>query len=70
MRILSIYPSLCDERIKSGFLWFPRTCGNELRWLETAQWVERYMLGVEFTEWGPLPVFQWVSVKWLRSEGD
>ncbi len=32
------------SRENSGFLWLPKTVGEELRWLEYAEWLEVYCL--------------------------
>lgn len=37
-----IEPSLGALRHRTGFLIFPRTIGRETRWLERAQWTQRY----------------------------
>lgn len=29
-----------DQRLRQTFLFWPRTIGNETRWLEWAQWVQ------------------------------
>ena len=33
-------PKQGDTRTKKGFLFFPKTLGNEKRWLEFASWVQ------------------------------
>ena len=37
-----INPVSGDVRIKTKFLIFPKKCGNEVRWLESATWKETY----------------------------
>jgi len=46
-----------DTRVREGFLWFPRECDHQVRWLEHARWGEKYYVGM----W----TSQWVGVKWL-----
>jgi len=46
-----------DTRVREGFLWFPKECDNQVRWLEHARWREQYYIGV----W----ISQWVGIKWL-----
>lgn len=36
-------PEMFDTRTITKFLFFPKTINNELRWLETATWVEAYI---------------------------
>ena len=31
-----------EIQIKTGFLFFPKEIGTEIRWLETATWAKRY----------------------------
>ena len=38
-----IKPTINDERFRQGFLFFPKTAGNEKRWLEHAVWIEKYL---------------------------
>ena len=53
-----------DTRIRSGFLFFPRTINNETRWLEQASWSE--ML-IPSEMGGPL---YWANLKWLDKENN
>lgn len=36
-------PKSGDIRIKSGFLFLPRTINHEERWLEFAMWIQEYV---------------------------
>lgn len=38
-------PHDLDTRMKSGFLFFPKTIGEETRWFEFASWLEEYHVG-------------------------
>jgi len=46
-------PELGDIRLRSGFLWFPKTCWTPrkrvlvTRWLERARWAEVAVWGLE-----------------------
>lgn len=47
-----------DKRISSGFLWLPKTIGDETRWLEKATWEEECE--------GSFSLYcDWSSIKWL-----
>ena len=49
-------------RVRNEFLWFPKTIGDETRWLETAEWEERYRIyhGYDgFEKW-------WETTRWVR----
>jgi hypothetical protein len=35
-------PKLRDFRERTGFLWWPKRINGETRWLERAQWTQRY----------------------------
>lgn len=48
-----------DTRIKSGFLFFPKTIHNETRWLEHATWTERFTSG---SSWESC---FWYGLEWL-----
>lgn len=41
-------------RTKSGFLFFPKKIGTEIRWLEKAAWIEEY--------WQ----CDWYAIQWLQ----
>jgi hypothetical protein len=43
------------KRVRTKFLWFPKTIYKETRWLETAAWKERYR--ADYSRWKP---FEWV----------
>ena len=38
-------------RIRSGFLWIPKTLGNETRWMEHATWEEVYEANIVDQYW-------------------
>lgn len=44
-----------EQRIRSGFLLFPKTIAGELRWLEWAQWMQEYF------DWSG----EWETVSWV-----
>lgn len=43
MRFIIDNPEVGDKRVKTKFLWFPKKIGTEIRWLETATWVEVFV---------------------------
>lgn len=47
-------PQEGERRVRRAFLWWPRTIGNETRWLERAAWVEEWDRedGWEAIRWG------------------
>jgi hypothetical protein len=52
-----------ETRVRSGFLWFTRTIGNERRWLENARWKE-YLSSAPHTFCpGEKPI--WKGLEWL-----
>ena len=59
---ISDAPQNGDIRICHGFLFLPKVINNELRWLETAWWEERFhsMLGEDSETNG-----YWDATKWL-----
>lgn len=52
-------PKQHDTRIRKGFLLFPKKIGNEIRWLETAKWKERYTYDHELNS-------HWVPYLWFN----
>lgn len=60
-------PPAGDQRVRSGFLLFPRTLRmqfgdrEETRWLERAAWMERYIYDeqLDYSYWEAL---HWVSL--------
>lgn len=55
-----------EIRIRTGFLWLPKTCRHdadtplrELRWLERASWVEEYQIPYRAMDEG------WVAQHWM-----
>lgn len=59
------YPKEGDERVISGFLFFPECLNGEYRWLEFAQvlqvWAEDYCNH-------PYPIYKWCAVSWVEKE--
>ena len=57
-----------DLRRRSGFLLFPKTIGNETRWLQWAVWQEVYNVGMFNLSIGNLKTHEgwWESTKWLE----
>lgn len=47
------------ERMRQGFLWWPKEIGNDWRWLEDARWVEECRKGA-FTG-----KRFWLPLRWL-----
>lgn len=46
------YPKRWSWRTRRGFLWLPKTCGHETRWLEFAEWSEQFAITMWIpTEW-------------------
>lgn len=56
-------PANDDTRVRSGFLFFPKTINGEVRWLERARWLEKYV-------WWSMPIHQtgWVPQYWIDEE--
>jgi hypothetical protein len=46
-----------DKRIKKGFLFFPKVINNETRWLEFAEWEQKYVVDNA-----------WISTKWIDNK--
>ena len=55
-------PSSGDERTRSRFLLFPICINMEYRWLEHAEWVERYSYSYALMGYRG-----WVPVRWLNN---
>jgi hypothetical protein len=49
-------------RLRSRFLWAPKTIEGETRWLEFADWWERY--SYTDTDWDTGPSYGWTVVRW------
>jgi hypothetical protein len=45
-------------RIRTGFLFFPKTIGHQLRWFETAKWKEEFRVSLGDTWWEPI---EWID---------
>jgi hypothetical protein len=58
-------PKEGDTRVRSGFLFFPKTINGEERWLEWARWEERYEVWTEM--WAVDS--GWVPIAWLSDTG-
>lgn len=58
-------PRQGDMRIKTGFLFFPKTIGYERRWLEFATWNEEYYEGYLSTSWEPRC---WIDDSWVKED--
>lgn len=54
-------PSAGDYRLRHGFLFFPRSLEEELRWLEQARWEEQYVRNVG----RDIPAFVWKATRWM-----
>ena len=50
-------------RIKMGFLLFPKTIGNETRWLENATWLQEYI--PVYPGVNEIPVYYWQDTEWI-----
>lgn len=48
-------PKAGDYKIRKGFLFFPKRIGDQIRWLEFAEWKR------EFMSWG-----FWNDTQWLN----
>jgi hypothetical protein len=55
-------PKPNDMRIRKRFLWWPKTIGGVIRWLETAIWVERYWYIPYVNEQGGS--YEWTESHW------
>lgn len=55
---------LHDQRTRTRFLFLPLVIKNEARWLETASWVEEYLL----IGFGANASRQWYPILWLDKE--
>jgi len=51
-----------DTRIRTGFLFFPKTIKGVTRWLETATWEQRVEACFGFVS---MFEFEWVDTRWL-----
>lgn len=61
-------PKIGDKRVRSGFLWFPKKCGNQTRWLEYARWGEVFKCRGTSLGVPPSPstrVFGWDATRWM-----
>lgn len=62
MKIKHKYPPQIDEiRIRTGFLWFPKTLEFQTRWLEVASWEEEY-------NWVYDGGFYWEPLRWVNDK--
>lgn len=52
-----------DERTVTRFLWLPKKIGREIRWLEKATWVERYVSFGQDDVAG-VDVLGWLEMHW------
>jgi len=49
-----------DTRLRTNFLWFPKTINEETRWLERATWAEYYVVLPEQLRTG----VYWKPLEW------
>ncbi len=50
------------KRVVKKFLWLPKVIQNEQRWLEIAEWEEKYESKVATSSvW-----FEWTALRWLN----
>ena len=65
MRIIKQLPKFGDQKVIKKFLWWPKTIGNETRWLEKSD------ILYEYTRYGTmesgiiLPCVMWVPIKFI-----
>lgn len=73
-KTLEARPTVGKQRIKKGFLWWPKSLPREdgvkkqRRWLETAEWVQEFT----YSPGGPPDTpahYWWRDIDWLDSEG-
>ena len=59
-------PQVGDTRTRSGFLFLPKTINGETRWLERAEWTERFS-GVHVYCYGEFvrTECKWLLVEWI-----
>jgi len=55
-------PEKHEQRIRSGFLFFPKTIAGELRWLEWAQWMQEYTV----RRYDVFICSAWETISWVR----
>lgn len=53
------WPIEGQQRIKTRFLWMPKTINRQTRWLETASWVQRATVMPE--------IYFWVDECWTKN---
>jgi hypothetical protein len=72
MRWTNKEPLINDKRIKSKFLLFPKTINEETRWLERADWIEKFVaVYVYKTEIEETPnKYFWLPIKWIDNYYD
>jgi hypothetical protein len=51
-----------DTRFKKGFLFFPKTINDELRWLEVAVWKQMYSTCKSPTS------LSWEDLQWVNDD--
>lgn len=56
-------PAEGDIRHRSEFLFFPKTINGKTRWLEHAQWTEKYGR-VWTTSFSGSHWYDWVAISW------
>lgn len=57
------YPSRGDTKIKEKFLFFPKCIDGEVRWLEHAKYMVRYITSEYIWD-------HWSAVKWMDESED
>ena len=62
MRWYDYSPRPNETRVRTRFLWMPKTIDGQTRWLELAAWQERYS-GVVSGVVSRVPV--WDAVRWV-----
>jgi hypothetical protein len=48
-----------ETRFRKKFLIFPKILNNELRWLETAEWEERFVFPGK-----------WLGIRWIKRRNE
>ena len=55
-----------DKRIRTKFLLFPKKIGDEVRWLETASWIETYH--DSYMNHEDMDFMKWCVDSWITQE--
>lgn len=51
-----------SKRVKTRFLFWPKTINKELRWLEKASWAQKYEVWEDFNY---IQSNKWIDQRWI-----